>query len=204
MKLTWYGHSCFGLYSADGSVIFDPYSPASVPGISLPELTADAVICSHFHGDHGYEQGVKLTGEKPRFSVTRLDTFHDGVRGALRGKNTVSAVDAEKMRIVHMGDIGHMLSSKQLEKLGSVDVLMIPVGGHYTVDARTAREIVDALKPRIVIPMHYRGEGFGYDVISTADEFVSLSENVRYYDTNELEISPDTPKITAVLKCPVR
>ena len=203
MKLTWHGHSCFALTGAEGTVVFDPYAPKYVPGLALPALTADAVICSHAHKDHGYAQAVKLSGGTPRFGVTQLETFHDDKNGTLRGLNTVTAVDMEGMRVVHMGDIGHQLSDGQLESLGKVDVLMIPVGGYYTVDAPAAIKLVNSVKPRIVIPMHYRGEGFGYNVISTVDEFVSLSENVRFFDTNELEISPNTPKMTAVLKCPV-
>lgn len=204
MKLKWYGHSCFGLFGEEGSVIIDPYAPDSVPGLALPALTTDAVVCSHFHNDHGYAQGIALSGNTPRFSVMKIETFHDDKKGTLRGANTVSAIDMDGMRLVHMGDIGHMLSAGQISALGAVDVLMIPVGGYYTVNAQTAEMIVSEIKPRIVIPMHYRGKGFGYGVISTVDEFIRLSENVHYFDTNELEISKDTPSMTAVLKCPIR
>ena len=203
MKITWYGHACFGLSGAEGSVIFDPYAPGSVPGLVLPALTADMVLCSHYHRDHGCTEAVRLSGIEPKFKVSRFETFHDDQSGKLRGENTVSAVDMDGMRVVHMGDIGHMLSAEQLSVLGRVDVLMIPVGGFYTVDAQTAHKIVSAIKPRIVIPMHYRGKDFGYDVISTVDEFVRISENVRFFDTNELEISAVSAPMTAILKCPL-
>ena len=105
MKLTWYGHSCFLLESAEGSAVFDPYSPGSVPGLALPELRADAVICSHGHSDHNYARGVTLTGRIPAFGLRQLHVFHDGEGGKLRGENTVTLVEAEGLRVVHLGDL---------------------------------------------------------------------------------------------------
>lgn len=202
MKLTWYGHSCFMLESADGSIVFDPYSPGSVPGLTLPPLTADEVICSHGHGDHNYTAGVKRSGRTTSFSVLRIDCFHDEVQGLKRGKNHITAVDAENMRVVHLGDLGHMLSPEQLERLGAVDVLLIPVGGYYTIDAAQAHALAGAIKPRITVPMHYRGAGFGYDVISTVDDFAALSENVKRLDGSVLEITGSEPAGTIILRCP--
>lgn len=86
MKLTWCGHSCFLLESRSGSVVFDPYAPGSVPGLVLPTLRADAVICSHEHADHFYPEGVELSGRKPDFEIRRFDCWHDDVKGAKRGK----------------------------------------------------------------------------------------------------------------------
>ena len=103
MKLTWYGHSCFLLETAEGSVLLDPYSPGSVPGLQLPELTADLVLCSHNHRDHGYREGVKLSGRTPALRVERLETFHDEKGGVLRGTNTVHILEAEGLRVVHLG-----------------------------------------------------------------------------------------------------
>lgn len=203
MTLTWYGHSCFKLEGAQGSVVFDPYEPGYVPGLALPEgLSADAVICSHAHGDHGYAAGVALTGRKPDFTVERMETFHDEAQGAKRGRNTVSTVTAEGLRIVHMGDIGHMLSAEQCAALAGADALMIPVGGYYTVDARTAMRIVRAIRPRAVIPMHYRGAGFGFDVLAGVEDFIALSDNVRRLGTNVLTLPINDAPVTVVLKCP--
>ena len=202
MKITWYGHSCFKVETKDGSVVFDPYAPGKVPGLEMPAITADAVICSHGHGDHNYAEGVTLTGNRPGFSVKQISCFHDGNKGALRGENLITAVDAEGMRAVHLGDLGHPLSAEQIRELRTVDVLFIPVGGYYTIDAQVAAMIVSVLAPRITVPMHYRGEGFGYDVISPVDAFLRLSGNVQRFDTNEIEITPDTKPMTALLKCP--
>ena len=201
MKLTWMGHSCFLLESADGSCVFDPYAPGSVPGLELPALRADICLCSHGHHDHGYADAVCLSGKECALKVEAADTFHDALRGTLRGKNTVYTVIAEGMRVTHMGDIGHIPDAETLAKIGTPDVLMIPVGGFFTVDAAKALEIARLTNARVVIPMHYRGEGFGYDVIAPADKFITMAKNAVSFDTNELTVTPDTPRMTAVLKC---
>lgn len=105
MKLIWHCHACFELISADGSVVFDPYSPGSVRGLKLKPLHADCVICSHGHSDHNYASGVELSGSSPKFSLTQIPTYHDGRQGALRGDNLCSVVEAEGMRIAHLGDL---------------------------------------------------------------------------------------------------
>ncbi len=179
MKITWYGHACFALESADGRVVFDPYAPGKVPGWKLPELEAELVLCSHGHTDHSWAEGVTLSGRPFTGSVTQIPSFHDDRGGALRGENTISVVEAEDLRIAHMGDIGCMLTAEQLSALGRVDLMMIPVGGHYTVDAREAWEIVQAVKPGIVIPMHFRGRGFGFPVIGKVEPFLKFAGNVK-------------------------
>ena len=179
MTITWCGHACFLLESSCGSVVFDPYAPGKVPGWELPALTADKVVCSHGHADHNWAEGVKLTGRAFSGRLTQIPSFHDDRRGALRGDNLITLVEAEDLRVVHMGDIGCALTAEQIDALGRVDVLMIPVGGHYTVDAAQAWEITRALDPSIVIPMHYRGRGFGYAVIGTVEPFLKLAGNVK-------------------------
>ena len=179
MTITWYGHACFALESSCGSIVFDPYGPGTVPGWTLPALTADKVICSHGHRDHNYSKGVAPTGGAFTGGILQIPTFHDDKRGALRGENTITLVEAEGLRVVHMGDVGCPLTPEQIAALGRVDVLMIPVGGHYTVDAAQAWEITQALGPSIVIPMHYRGRGFGYDVIGPVEPFLKLAGNVK-------------------------
>ena len=179
MTITWCGHACFLLESSCGSVVFDPYAPGKVPGWELPALTADKVVCSHGHADHNWAEGVKLTGRAFSGRLTQIPSFHDDRRGALRGDNLITLVEAEDLRVVHMGDIGCALTAEQIAALGRVDVLMIPVGGHYTVDADGAWEIARSLGAAIVIPMHYRGRGFGYDVIGTVEPFLKLAGNVK-------------------------
>lgn len=188
MKLTWYGHSCFMLSDGESSIVFDPYAPGSVPGCSLPELTADKVICSHGHSDHNYEAGVKLSGKPCAFALTQLKSFHDNVKGVLRGKNLITVAEKDGVRVAHLGDLGHELDAAQLASLGRIDVLLIPVGGFFTIDAKTAKAVADAIDPTVVVPMHYRGEGFGYDVIGTLDSFLALTDNAQLLGSDEWEI----------------
>lgn len=203
MKLTWYGHACFKLETAEGSAVFDPYSDDSVPGLSLTKLTADEVICSHGHGDHNAACKVELTGKTPKYGKKQISTFHDDKNGALRGTNLVTVIDAEGLRIAHLGDLGHELSAEQLAELGRVDVLMIPVGGFYTIDGKTAAKVSGAIGAGTIIPMHYRGEGFGYGVIGTVDEFLGEFDNVCFADSNVLELGEECENTVVVLKCPV-
>lgn len=203
MKLTWLGHACYLMESRDGSIVFDAYEPGYVPGVSLPPLAADMCLSSHLHRDHHYPEAVKLTRRMTGFKLRELESFHDDCGGEKRGKNTIHIVDAEGLRLVHLGDLGHMPDAEQLEALGRVDILLVPVGGFYTIDAKTAFELVEALKPVLTIPMHYRGEGFGYDVIAPVEDFASLFNNVRYADSNVLDTENGLEPGVLVLKCPV-
>ena len=198
MKLTWYGHSCFLLETAEGSAVFDPYAPGSVPGWLLPELTADCALCSHGHNDHNWAEGVTLTGKTPAFKIETLDTWHDGARGTLRGANTIRVVEAEGHRFAHLGDFGHELSAAQLAALGRIDVLMLPVGGFFTIDAAQAARTAEAIGAPVVIPMHYRGKDFGYDRIGPVEDFLALRENVVYLETNVVGFSALTSPVTLV------
>ena len=199
MNLIWNGHSCFTLETAEGSVVFDPYRDGSVPGLSPIRLTADLVLCSHDHRDHGARELVGLTGRTPSFSVETISTFHDPEGGALRGPDTIHIVAAEGMRLAHLGDLGCIPTPEQLDRLRGLDVLLIPVGGYYTIDASQAQELVEELKPRIVVPMHYRSDTFGYEVIARLEDFLALRSDVVRYPGSALELTPHTPTQTAVL-----
>ncbi len=190
MKLTWIGHSCFKLEKDGYSIIMDPYADGSVPGCKPVRETADLVLCSHEHGDHNYRDGVTLTGRAGGpFAVERIDTYHDDVMGAKRGSNQIFIISDGEDRVAHLGDLGCDLEPEQVEKLKGLDVVMIPIGGFYTIDAKQAAEIVRQLNPRIVIPMHYRSEagGFGYDVIGTVEEFAAEMGNAVTLAGSEIE-----------------
>lgn len=174
MKLIWHGHACFELRNNSGSVVFDPYRPGSVTGLSLPELTADAVICSHGHSDHNCAEAVRLSGREPNFKVIRIPTFHDDQGGRLRGENLCTVVEADGLRIAHLGDIGHTLGEEELSRFGRLDLLMIPVGGVYTVDAAQAKALVEALRPRITVPMHYKCASSGLRNVAPVEDFLRL------------------------------
>lgn len=201
MTITYLGHSCFALESKEYKVILDPYQPDSVPGYRPLHEEAERVLCSHDHRDHSGTDCVTLGrgGEDP-FTVTTLSTWHDDVQGAKRGPDTIHILDDGQCRVAHLGDLGCELAPEQLEQLRGLDALMIPVGGFYTIDARQAKALADELKPRVVIPMHYRGEGFGYDVIGPLADFTALCQNVVEYPGSQLELTAETPAQTAVLR----
>ncbi len=193
-KLTWYGHSCFGLdFGPGGSVVFDPYSLGSVPGAELPEkLTADLVLCSHQHGDHNAADRVKLTGKKPAFRVTLVDSFHDPDKGAKRGPNAIALVEYEGFRAVHLGDQGCPLTAEQIAALEKPDLLMIPVGGFFTIGPDEAKTILDQLQPRTAVPMHFRRGEMGFNVLSPLEDFLGKAGGYTELNTNVLDILPET------------
>ncbi len=174
VTLTWYGHACFKIEYSGHSIVIDPYR--DVTGYPELRLTAGAVTASHEHDDHGALDQVTVVreeGESP-FRMETVSCFHDDAGGTLRGENRITVIEAGGKRIAHMGDLGHMLSEEQLAAVGRCDVMLIPVGGYYTVDAKGAKQVVDAADPAVVIPMHYRSGSYGYDVIAEPDEFLEL------------------------------
>ena len=199
MILKWLGHSCFLIEAEGYSAVFDPYQDGSVPGLAPLRVTADAVFCSHGHGDHNAKELVTLSGRTFPLKVETFASYHDDKKGLLRGKNTIHMLHGEGLRAVHLGDLGHMPDKKTLAALHGADVLMLPVGGHFTIDAAQAKAVADAIDPRVVIPMHYRRGGMGYDVIGPVDAFTSLCDNVRFYETDTFELGADTPAQTAVM-----
>lgn len=204
IKIKWLGHSCFQVTCGDYSVIFDPFGPGSVPGLRDIHEQADDVFCSHDHFDHNCREAVALP-ETPRpspFKVTTLSSFHDDQQGRLRGKNTITILEADGLRVAHMGDIGCMPSPMALEKLSGVDVMLLPVGGHYTVGPKEAKAIVEEAKPKTVIPMHYRSDRFGFDVLGPVEDFCELFSQVTHAHSDTVTISEDTPKGVLVLEYP--
>ena len=201
MHITWLGHSCFRVESRGYTAVLDPYADGSVEGLLPVRETADLVLCSHEHGDHNARDLVTLReGKAPVFRVETISTYHDDQKGAKRGPNTIHILDDGVFRAAHAGDLGCALSGEELEKLKGLDVLMVPVGGYYTIDAAQARALVNAVKPRIVIPMHYRGQGFGFDVLAELEDYTRLCGDVVYYGGSVLELTKDLPVQTAVLK----
>ncbi len=204
MNIRWNGHSCFLIETAEGSLLLDPYAPGSIPGLRLPELEADMVVCSHEHFDHNARGAVACSGRPVRFALQQLDTWHDEQQGAKRGANKVTILDAEGLRLVHLGDLGHRLSPGQVSLLGAVDVLMLPVGGYYTIDAETAWAVAQDIQPRILIPMHYSGPGFGFREIAPVEDFLKLATKVRRLDESAFDPERLETPVTLVLRCPVQ
>lgn len=200
MKLRWLGHACFRVECGGYSIVIDPFAPGSVPGCRDVHETANRVLCTHQHHDHNYAQGVAIVetdGEPIR--VTALESFHDGEQGRLRGPNTMYLLEGGGVRAAHLGDIGCMPDPCQLKRLQGLDAVMVPVGGHYTVGPREAQNILEAIRPRVVIPMHYRSERFGFDVIGPVEDFLELCGPWNRYEGDSIAIEPGMEAHTAVL-----
>jgi L-ascorbate metabolism protein UlaG (beta-lactamase superfamily) len=163
VDITWLGHSCFRIRGSQAVIITDPFPPGL--GYTLGKQAADIVTISHPHPSHSYAQGinsahrlVKGPGEYEISDVLILGitTYHDAVKGQSKGKNTVYLVEVDGVTLCHLGDIGHILTDAQIEELGNVDILMVPVGGVSTINASMAAQIVRKVEPKVVIPMHYQ------------------------------------------------
>lgn len=177
MQITWYGHSCFSiktksLLNEEINIIIDPFDDQKM-GIKLPKSKADIVLSSHDHYDHNNIKAVqgnpfivKTPGEfeiKDVF-IQGIPSFHDKKNGAERGNNIIFYLESEKIHLAHLGDLGHILNEKQLSKLSKIDILMIPIGGKYTINYSEAIEIISQLEPKIIIPMHYKIPGLTIDI----------------------------------------
>ncbi len=168
MEITYLGHSCFKLKGKNGTVVTDPYD--SSIGLVLPTTSADIVTVSHQHHDHNASQKINGTARRPKpfivtdpgeyeiggISVFGNPSFHDDKEGADRGVNTIFTIFMDELMICHLGDLGHELTSAQLSELGTIDVLICPVGGSFTIDPKTAVKVIQQIEPSYVIPMHYK------------------------------------------------
>ena len=186
MKIEYLGHACFLI---DGNLVIDPYKDGSVPGLSLLRVSAAKVICSHGHADHSGVECVELVGSPAdcKLEIREVPSFHDDQGGALRGPNTIFVItspDGEKL--VHLGDLGHFPNEEQLAAISDADYLLIPVGGHFTIDAEMAVRICEAARPKCIIPMHYRTLNSGYPELATVDGFVRLCEEKGISDKVKL------------------
>lgn len=201
MKIKWNGHASFTITAADGTVIVtDPYDPAAYGGVLKYDQVsdqADAVLVSHEHGDHNYVKGLPGTptvlrgsGRVGDIQVTGIDAFHDESQGAERGPNTVFAFTVDGVRVCFVGDLGHQLSGEQIGSLGPVDLLLTPVGGTFTVDAGGAVKLVRAVKPRVVIPMHFKTQKCDLP-IAGPDGFLKKMTIVNRPGKSEIEVTKD-------------
>lgn len=176
VEIRWLGHAMFLITDAAGTrVLTDPYGDIGYP--LPPPIEADIVTVSHEHGDHNNlalakgaraVRGLTKDGwatvqeSAGQTSIAALPSYHDDQNGAQRGRNAIFVIDASNVRIVHCGDLGHVLPEETVRRLGKVDVLLLPVGGVYTIDAAAAARVVEQVAPRVVIPMHYKLPGLAY------------------------------------------
>lgn len=193
ITITYYGHACFQISYEGHSVLFDPYEDQSVPGLTLPkDISVDAVYCSHEHADHNASELISVNGNDP-FPVSFLSVPHDHDNGTKRGMSNITWIRCGKIRIAHLGDIGRLPTNEEYEMLNQADILLIPAGGYFTIDAEEAKEIVEHCDHKLTVLMHYRDGKTGYDVLediaAIAKVFTSLEricEPSITFDENEI------------------
>lgn len=200
LTLRWHGHACFTLTCRNFTVAFDPYEDHYVPGFAPLHLAADLVLCSHQHNDHNAADLVKpISGHQNPFHITKIPTFHDPESGRLRGDNTIHVLEVGRLRMAHFGDLGCPLTPAQAAELQGLDLALIPVGGFYTIDAKEAKELIDTILPKVVVPMHYRIGTVGLPNVAEVEDFLAQVEDYVYYPTDTLVINEGTRPQIAVL-----
>jgi L-ascorbate metabolism protein UlaG (beta-lactamase superfamily) len=199
MKVKYLGHATFVITSNKGvKIITDPYE--TTPDLTYGEITesADIVTVSHKHFDHSNVAAVKGNpevvsragrSEAKGIEFNGIASYHDEAGGSLRGGNIIFCFEMDGVRVCHLGDLGHRLDDKQLKEIGRVDILLVPVGGFYTIDAKVATEVCAQLKPRVIIPMHYKTKK-GLAGISGVEGFLSGKANVSRPDSSQAEFKP--------------
>ena len=206
MLIKWLGQSCFVLDTGLNKIVIDPYAPMG--GYGELDLTAARLYISHQHGDHNNADCVTLVrwdDNDKICSMEEIKSYHDDVNGTARGENIIHIFNytVKKIRIAHLGDLGHMLDGEALEAVKGCDVMIVPVGGFFTIDGAQAAELVKAASPKVVIPMHYHFGNYGPPMISGVEPFLEAikdSYDIKQMGSDILDYSEDTPGGVYVLK----
>ena len=199
MKIRYLAHSSFLITADDGTrIITDPYTTGDEFKYAPITETADIVTVSHDHFDHNNVSGIKGNPQVVRESGTvkgvtfkAVATAHDEKGGGERGKNTVMCMVVSGVRIVHLGDLGHFLTDNQVTEIHKVHVLLVPVGGFFTIDAATATEVAEQVRARVIIPMHYKTDKAALP-IAPVDDFLKAKDNVTRVNGSEVEFTVPT------------
>jgi L-ascorbate metabolism protein UlaG (beta-lactamase superfamily) len=213
MIVKYIGHSCFLIKSNNGiSVLTDPYKSGAYGGaLTYGPIadSADIVTLSHEHEDHAElgslpNQPLVVRAECRALGVgfDRVETYHDQSEGKERGENRVFLFTLDNIRVCHLGDLGHVLTPEQVEKIDKVDILLVPVGGRFTVDPREAEQVVEQINPKIAIPMHFKTDKCGFP-IESAEAFLCGKNNVKRSPTSEVVLTQeDLPEARTILFIP--
>ena len=207
MKIKWLGHASFLISSDSGvRIITDPYEPNDKLRYGNINESADIVTVSHDHFDHGNVAAVKGNPQvvKDNARIEGIEfkgvpAFHDTAGGKERGKNTIFCFEVDGVKVCHLGDLGHGLTAEQVAAIGAVDVLLLPVGGFYTIDAAVASRVAEQLKPGVVIPMHFKNNKCDFP-ITGVEEFLRSKKDVKKPDASEVELKAGKlPEATQVI-----
>lgn len=201
MRIKWLGHSCFKITSNDGiRILTDPFDDNV--GYKLPSVETDIVTISHNHYDHNFIDCVKGKYEVVKkvgnfnvkdIPITGVHTYHDNEQGAKRGDNIVYIFQIDDVKVCHLGDLGHVLTKPQLDMIGKVDVVLIPVGGVFTINAEEAYEVINQLNPSIIIPMHYKTRALNLK-LDTADGFIKKFDDFEKLQSQVIEVKKENLK----------
>lgn len=215
VDIWFFGQACFKAKGKSASVVFDPYDDAAT-GLPKVRTDADIVCITHGHPDHNNSSVIKasLEGEEPfvisgpgeyekrGINVIGVASFHDDKQGEERGKNTIYCATVDEINIVHLGDLGQKkLTQEQVEELSICDILMIPVGGVYTIEAKDVPDIIAQLEPKVIIPMHYKLPGLKYD-LAPLEDFLKVmgkesAEKVSKYSISRDKL-PEEPEVVVL------
>jgi L-ascorbate metabolism protein UlaG (beta-lactamase superfamily) len=208
MKIKYLAHAAFLITSDVGvRIVTDPYTTTPNLKHDAIQETADIVTVSHEHGDHnnvsavrGNPKVLRTGGEVKGIKIRAIPTAHDDIGGSQRGRNTIFCFEVDGINVCHCGDLGHALTDEQAGAIGKVDVLLIPVGGFFTIDAKTATKVGEQLKPKVIIPMHFKTEKMPDFPIAGVDEFIKGKSNVTRSNTSEIELKAGTlPAATQII-----
>ena len=198
LQIRWHGHACWEITN-DLTLVTDPHDGKSI-GIPAPNVAGDIILVSHDHYDHNSVKTVEKEGSKvikdgrkrviSNIEIKGIDTFHDEDQGAKRGSNIIYKFEIDGIKFCHLGDLGHGLEEDALEKIGEVDILFIPIGGTFTVDDKGAWGVIQKIKPKIIIPMHYKIGGLSLP-IAGIDLFLVQSKHKVLPVGNEIDIEKE-------------
>lgn len=207
MKIKWLGHASFLITSDSGvRIITDPYGPDDRLRYGEINESAEIATVSHEHFDHGNVAAVKGSpkvvkgdAEVKGIKFKGIATFHDAAGGKERGKNTILCFEVDGVKVCHLGDLGHELTAGQAAQIGAVDVTLLPVGGFYTIDANVASRVAEQLKPRVVIPMHFKNNKCAFP-IAGVEEFLRGKKDISQPDASEVELKAgELPEATQII-----
>lgn len=195
MEITWLGHSSFLLEDSKGrKVLTDPFDES----VGYPTFSGNVniVTISHYHFDHSYTKKVKYDhiADKSGFfnlcdiPITGIPSYHDKVQGAKRGENMIFILEMDGCRICHLGDLGYVLSNEEIKKLGHIDILLLPIGGNYTIDGKEASQLANMVKSHVIIPMHYKTQMLSFP-LEGLENFLTYMKNGEKVGSNKLLIS---------------